>query len=139
MSEQLKPGLTRTERVTVDPNLTIGLLGDEYRVYTTPKLIYDMEVVCRNLLLEYIAPGKDSVGTQVEIADFAATQMGRWSEITVTVTEVSGQAVTFEFLARDGLEPVAKGRHSRFVVDIEKIGKRLRAKLAKATEAPRHT
>jgi fluoroacetyl-CoA thioesterase len=43
--------------------------------------------------------------------------------------------VTFEFVARDALEEVARGRHSRFVVGAEKTAQRLKAKLAKATAA----
>ena len=56
-----------------------------------------------------------------------------WVEITVTVAEIKGAAVTFEFTARDAVEEVARGKHSRFIVGIEKTAQRLKAKLAKAT------
>lgn len=134
MSQALQPGLTRTERVTVDRDRTIGFMGDECRVYSTPDLVYDMEVACRNLLLAHGEPGKDSVGTRVEIDHLAATLMGMWAEITVKLTEVSGNAVSFEFSARDAIEEIARGRHSRFIVNLEKTGQRLKAKLAKANE-----
>ncbi len=42
-------------------------MGDECRVYSTPKLLYDIEMACRDLLLAHIEPGKDSVGTRVEL------------------------------------------------------------------------
>ena len=35
--------------------------------------------------------------------------------------------------ARDAVEEVARGKHNRFVVGIEKTAQRLKAKLAKAT------
>ena len=134
MSEPLQPGLTRTERVTVDRDRTIGFMGDECRVYSTPKLLYDIEIACRNLLLAHGEPGKDSVGTRVEIDHIGATLMGMWVEITVKLTEVNGNAVSFEFSARDAIEQIARGRHNRFIVSLEKTAQRLKAKLAKANE-----
>ncbi len=62
--------------------------------------------------------------------------MGMWVEITVTLAEVDGNAVAFEFSARDAVEQVARGRHNRFIVGIEKTAQRLKAKLAKASETP---
>ena len=97
MSETLKAGLTSTRRYDIDQARTIGFMGDDCRVYSTPALLYDIEVVCRDLLLENIEAGKDSVGTRVELDHVGATLLGMWIEITVTVTEVNGPAVTFEF------------------------------------------
>ena len=50
----------------------------------------------------------------------------------VTVTEVKGRAVSFDITARDALEQVATGKHSRFVVDVDTTAQRLKGKLAKA-------
>lgn len=132
MSEPLKPGLTATRRYDIDKARTIGFMGDECRVYSTPSLLYDTEVACRDLLLQHIEPGKDSVGTRVELDHLGATLLGMWVEITVTLAEINGPAVTFDFTARDAIEQVAKGRHSRFIVGIEKTAQRLKAKQAKA-------
>jgi fluoroacetyl-CoA thioesterase len=134
VSEALQPGLTRTERVTVDRDRTIGFMGDECRVYSTPDLVYDMEVACRNLLLTHIGADKDSVGTRVEIDHVGATLLGMWAEITVTLTGINGNAVSFEFSARDAIEEIARGRHNRYIVNLEKTAQRLKAKLAKANE-----
>jgi predicted thioesterase len=135
MSDSLKPGLTATMRVEVDRDRTIGFMGDECRVYSTPKLLYDVEVACRNLLLEHVEPGRDSVGTRVELEHVGATLLGMWAEITVTITSVNGAAVSFEFRARDAIEEIARGRHDRYVVGIAKTAERLKAKLAKAKAA----
>lgn len=132
MSDQLKPGLKATRRVDIDTGRTISFMGDDCRVYSTPNLLYDIEMACRDLLLEYIESGKDSVGTRVELDHTGATLLGMWAEIEVTITDVNGPAVSFEFVARDAVEQVAKGRHSRFVVGIEKTAQRLMGKRAKA-------
>ena len=134
MSESLQPGLTSTERVTIDRDRTINFLGDDCRVYSTPKLLYDIEVACRNLLLAHGEPGRDSVGTRIELDHIAATLLGMWAEITVRLVAVNGNAVTLEFSARDAIEEIARGRHNRFIVSPEKTAQRLRAKLGKAKE-----
>ncbi|OFZ98142.1 MAG: LysR family transcriptional regulator [Betaproteobacteria bacterium RIFCSPLOWO2_02_67_12] len=132
MSEPLKAGLTATTRIAIDADRTISFMGDDCRVYATPKLLYDIEMACRNLVLPQLEPGKDTVGTRVELDHMGATLMGMWVEITVSVAEINGPALVFEFTARDAIEQVAKGRHNRFIVGIEKTAQRLKAKQAKA-------
>lgn len=132
MSDTLKPGLCATSRVEVDRDRTIGFMGEDLRVYSTPSLLYDVEVACRNLLLPHVGEGKDSVGTRVEFDHVGATLLGMWVEITVKLAEVNGPAVTFEFTARDAVEEVARGKHNRFIVGLEKTAQRLQAKRAKA-------
>ena len=132
MSEPLKAGLSATRRFVIDRDRTISFMGEDCRVYATPKLMYDMEVVCRDLLLAHIEPGKDSVGTRVELDHVGASLLGMWVDISVTLTAIDGNAASFDFTARDALEEIARGKHNRFIVGIEKTAQRLKAKLAKA-------
>jgi fluoroacetyl-CoA thioesterase len=136
MSEPLQAGLTATRRIDIDRERTISFMGDECRVYSTPRMLYDIEMTCRELLLQRLEAGKDSVGTRVELDHIGATLLGMWVEITVTLKAVDGNAVAFDFTVRDAVEDVARGSHSRFVVGIEKTAQRLKAKLAKASAAP---
>ncbi len=135
MHETLVPGLALTRRYDIDTARTIAFMGDECRVYSTPSLLYDIEVCCRDLLLEHIGEGKDSVGTRIELDHVGATLLSMWIEITVKLIEVNGPAVTFDFTARDALEEVARGRHSRFIVGVDKTRQRLLGKLEKARSA----
>ena len=41
-------------------------MGEKARVYATPMLVRDIEIACRELLLEHLDAGEDSVGTRVE-------------------------------------------------------------------------
>lgn len=132
MSETLKPGLTLNRRITVDRERTISFMGDECRVYATPLMLYDIEFACRDLLKEHIGADRDSVGTRVELDHVGATMLGMWVEITVTLASVEGNTVSFDFTVRDAVEEVARGRHNRFIVGIEKTAQRLKAKAAKA-------
>ena len=132
MKESLVAGLTHSRTFAVDKDRTIAFMGEEGRVYATPALIRDIEQTCRDFLLGHCDAGEDSVGTRVELDHLAPTPLGMSAEITITVAEVKGRAVTFDVAAKDGLEPIGKGRHSRFVVDVEKTKARLKGKAQKA-------
>ena len=135
MKESLATGLETIRRVTVDKASTIGFMGEDLRVYATPALVRDVEVTCREFLLGHLDEGEDSVGTRVEIDHLAPTLLGMWAEIKVSVSEVAGRLITFEFTAEAALETIARGRHQRFVVDKAKTADRLASKAAKAARA----
>ena len=132
MKPTLQPGLEAQARFDVDRERTIDFMGEAARVYATPMLVRDIEMTCRNLLLAHLDAGEDSVGTRVELDHLAATLMGMKVELSVRVNEVQGRAVSFEVEGRDNVEPVCKGRHQRFVVDVKKTEQRLAAKALKA-------
>ena len=132
MKTSLASGVKSTRALTVDRERTIGFMGEGARVYATPSLVRDIEMTCRDLLLEHLDASEDSVGTRVEIEHIAATLLGMTVELSVRVLEVAGRAVTFEFEGRDSVEPICRGRHSRFVVDVAKTAQRLAAKAQKA-------
>jgi fluoroacetyl-CoA thioesterase len=130
MKSTLNPGASKARTVTVDRARTIGFLGEELRVYATPELVRDFEMTCRELLLEHCEPGEDSVGTGINVTHTGATLLGMPVEISVQVKEVSGRMVRFALSARDGVEEVSMGEHSRAIVNVEKLRARLAAKRA---------
>ena len=130
MKPTLRSGLSTTRTFTVDRDSTIGFMGEEARVYATPMLVRDIEVACRDLLLKHLDPTEDSVGTRVEIDHLAPTLLGMRATLQVKVSEVKGRAVTLEVEGRDDKEPICRGRHMRFVVDVEKTKQRLKLKRA---------
>ena len=126
MTSSLETGLTTTAHIIVEESRTISFMGDEGKVYATPELAWDIEMTCRDLLLGHLDEGQDSVGTHVEISHMAATPMGMWVDITVTVSALDGRAVNFEISARDPLEQICRGSHTRFIVDVAKTFARLK-------------
>jgi fluoroacetyl-CoA thioesterase len=132
MKNTLQAGVTTNVTVEVDRERTIDFMGEQARVYATPMLVRDLEIACRNLLLQHLDPGEDSVGTRVELDHMAATLMGMQVELSVRINEVQGRAVSFEVEGRDSVESVCTGRHQRFVVDVKKTEQRLAAKAQKA-------
>jgi predicted thioesterase len=135
MKQSLQPGVSKIRRVVVDGGRTISFMGEEGRVYGTPDFIRDIEHLCRDLLLDHADAGEDSVGIEVAIRHTAATLPGMEVEIAATVKAVEGRKVTFEVSAKDELEPIGGGSHTRFIVDIAKTFERLKAKAAKRSAA----
>jgi predicted thioesterase len=132
MKTTLQAGLEANVEIAIDRERTIDFMGEKARVYATPMLVRDVEVACRNLLLQHLDAGEDSVGTRVEIDHTGASLMGMTVELVVTLVELQGRSVTFEFSGRDNIEPVCRGRHNRFVVDVKKTEARLAAKAQQA-------
>ncbi len=131
MTDALKPGMSRTASYEIDAGRCIAFMGDDARVYATPFLIYDIEMTCRDLLLEHTKDTEDSVGTKVDVDQTAPTLEGMTVSITATITEVNGPSVTFDVRANDGVDDIARCIHKRYIVDIEKTRQRLAAKAAK--------
>jgi predicted thioesterase len=132
MKPTLAPGITATRQFTVDRERTIDFMGEEARVYATPMLVRDIEVTCRELLLQHLDAGEDSVGTRVEIDHLAATLLGMTVSIQATLAELKGRAAVFDVVATDGLDTICRGRHARFIADVGQVKQRLAQKKAKA-------
>lgn len=135
----MKPGLTvgmsRTRRYEVDKDRTIGFMGEALRVYATPSMTRDMEVTCRDFLMEFLEDGENSVGARIELDHMGPSLLGAQVEVTATVAEIDRRKVEFTFEVRDELDQVGKGRHIRFVVTLDKQRERLEAKRARMKEA----
>ena len=131
MKETLRPGLSRTETRLVDLPRTIDFMGESLRIYATPEVLRDIEFTCRNLLLDHCDAGEDSVGVGVAFDHSAATPLGMEVRITATIAAVEGRRVVLDVVAHDAIEEIARGRHTRFIVDMAKARQRLEAKQAK--------
>ena len=131
MRDSLAVGITITQKITIDRDRTIGFMGDEGRVYSTPSMVRDIEYACHELLNEHLDDGENSVGTHVSVDHIGATVEGDEVEVSVTITAVEGRAVSFEATVKDSLEEVGRGVHNRFVVDVQKTYERLTEKRKK--------
>ena len=134
MKDSLTVGITAQRRFEIDEARTIDFMGDEMRIYATPALLRDIEVHCRDFLLEHLDEGEDTVGVRVELDHLAATLLHMWVDITAKVVEKDGRRITLEVEVTDPLEVAASAKHVRFVVDVERQGQRLQAKAAKVAE-----
>ena len=132
MKPSLAAGVMIEKTYPVDDERCIGFMGDAARVYATPMMLRDIEMTCRELLLQHLDPGEDSVGTRVELDHLAPTLLGMRVTVRASLREVKGRAVSLDVTVTDPLEKVGQCRHDRFVVDVKKTEERLKAKAAKA-------
>jgi fluoroacetyl-CoA thioesterase len=129
----LAPGIATTKTIRVDESRVINFMGDDCRVYATPRIISDMEYTCREFLLAHLDAGEDSVGTQVHWHHVGPALLGAEVTIGIKVIKVEGRRVTVEAKVADGADAVAHGTHERFVVDVQKVRERLLRRAKKAS------
>jgi fluoroacetyl-CoA thioesterase len=130
MKTTLQAGVSRTERVTVDRERTIGFLGEDLRVYSTPSMVGDVEYISKRMLDEHLDTGESSVGMHVALDHLGATPLDQTVEVTVKIASVDGRKVEIEAEVRDALDVVGRGRHVRFVIDVAKQAERVAKKKA---------
>jgi predicted thioesterase len=135
VKDSLKTGTTHTEKILIDRDRTIAFMGDELRVYATPRMCLDIEQTCRQLLLQHHDAGEDSVGARIEIDHLGPTLVGQTVAVTAKVAELALPRVVFEVEVKDEIDTVGKSKHIRFVVDKAKQGERLKRKAEKVKAA----
>jgi predicted thioesterase len=133
MKTTLQPGLTLTSRIEIDAGRTISFLGEDSRVYATPFVLYDVEVASQDLIKAHLDDTETSVGSHVDISHLAPTPLGMWVDIQVTVTAVKGRKIDLAFESRDALDLIARGTHTRYVVDKYQTAEQIKSKKQKAT------
>jgi fluoroacetyl-CoA thioesterase len=131
MKPSLQPGVSMVKRIVVDRDRTISFMGEDARVYATPRLVSDVEYTCRDLILQHADEGEDSVGMEVALKHQAPTLAGSTVEISVRVAAVEGRKITFDVTVKDEIDAVSAGTHTRFVVEVARTKDRLKAKAAK--------
>lgn len=135
MHSTLQPGVSRTERITIDRDRTIGFLGEKMRLYSTPSMVRDIEYACLQLIQDHLDEGESSVGIHIAVDHLAATPLGQWVDVEVTVSALEGRKVTLLASVRDAVEQVGRGEHIRFVIDVARHEKRLQQKLQQLEDA----
>lgn len=121
----IEAGAQQSRTVVVDDRRAIDFMGPELRVYATPAIVADVEMACRDLLLDSLEPGYDSVGTRVEIDHLASAPLGAEVTVEATVSEPGERRVAFTATVRHGDRLLAELKHQRAVVSVERLKRRL--------------
>ncbi len=118
----LIPGLSATLSKKVTPETTASAVGSGLvPVFSTPELARLIEQAAVAALDGALADGQTTVGTNLNFDHLAPTPVGMTVFATATLHAIDGRKLVFEVSARDDVEPVAKGTHTRFVVNSEKF------------------
>jgi predicted thioesterase len=124
----LEAGTATERQLIVDKERTISFLGEDLRIYATPRLVDDIERTCLDYLLTFLDEGENTVGAAVDIRHVGATLQGMSVSIVATVTRIEGRSITFNVEVRDDVELVATAAHTRVVVNVAKLRSRVQAK-----------
>lgn len=101
-------------------------------VLATPVMINLIEEAALDALESHLPDGKQSLGTHLDVSHIAATPTGMKVTATAKITAVEGHTVTFEVQARDKVDVIGQGTHTRVVVSAEKFRARVDAKAARS-------
>lgn len=116
--QTVRPGLTGEAQEQVTPALVVShRLPGMPSVYTTPNMIYLMEIACTEAIHPHLPPGWTSLGVGVNIRHLAATPVGALVRAQARIVEVTPRIVTCEVTAHDGQRLIGQGTHSRAPVN----------------------
>ncbi len=114
----LKPGLTATLSEKVVLETTASAVGSGLvPVFSTPELARLIEQAAVTALTDTLDNTETTVGTNLNFDHLAATPVGMTVYATATLQKVTGRQLIFDVSARDDVEPIARGTHTRFVVN----------------------
>jgi predicted thioesterase len=131
MKKTLIPGITGEARHrVVTENLVSFRRPGMPPVFATPWLLDVMETAAYEAIRPHLDPGEASVGVGFEFKHLAPTPAGDTVVATARVTEVKGKVIRLDFEARDSHEFVARGKHLRAVVNLNRFRERLDKKRA---------
>jgi predicted thioesterase len=123
----LQPGISIEQRRTVLEADCIKFLGpDVPPSLSTPAMILWMEIASRDLATPRLEAGQDTVGVHVDVEHLGASPVGSQVVFRSKLIAIDDRKLTFEVEAVDGEEVVGRGRHTRFVVDVERFARKLK-------------
>jgi predicted thioesterase len=122
-------GLQGEQQLTVGPENRINFVDARMpAVLATPWLIAHLEYAARDALASCLDEHERSVGVSIDVEHLAPTPEGFTVTCRARVIHVSGQVVTFQVEAHDGVEPIARGIHKRRIIDVDRFARRLEKK-----------
>ena len=128
----MKPGLIigmqGSLNWVVDASHVITLGGDSRAaVLSTPNMILLMERAAREALREFLEPGEESVGVDVNIRHLAGAPLGATVHGVAKVVGFDERRVSFEVEAWAGQRQLGRGTHSRAIVQLSRLIENLAA------------
>ncbi|MDR2713247.1 MAG: SWIM zinc finger family protein [Clostridiales bacterium] len=122
VESKLTLGKTATAGTIVTDDNTAKTVGSgSLEVFATPMLIALMEQAACECLADCLDKGQTSVGSLINIEHIAASPIGAEITATATIDYVFGRKIEFTVTASDGFGEIGKGKHTRIVIDKEKL------------------
>ena len=127
---EITVGMVGTASTVVEREDTAYEVGSgSLLVYATPCMLALMEGAACDAIAGALNDEKTSVGTQLNISHLSATPVGMEVRAKAEVTEVDGNAITFQVTAYDESGKIGEGTHKRFIVATQRFLDKAYAKL----------
>jgi fluoroacetyl-CoA thioesterase len=128
MNNTLKMGMRHRYTFSIPKNKTVPHLYPENvhfksmpKIFTTGFLVGLIEITCMQSLSKHLEEGEGSVGIHISISHISPTPPGMNAEISAKVSNIDGNKVTWDIMARDEKDIISEGQHRRFVVNWDKF------------------
>lgn len=139
MTMNLEPGTYRELTIAVGDRITVPAVFPDAPAFqrmppvlATAFMVGLIERACIELLSDRLAPGQRSVGTHINVSHLAPTAIGQPVTAAVTLEAVRGRRFSFQVSVRDDIELIGKGRHERFVIDLDRFTAGVERKAARS-------
>jgi fluoroacetyl-CoA thioesterase len=117
-------GLSDSVLLIVEPSDTALSMGSgDVPVLATPRIVALCEEAAVKAVREFLEPTQTTVGTRIEIEHLAPTTVGRRLRAYATLEQVDGKMLSFSVEASDTAGVIARGTHTRVVVERERFVK----------------
>lgn len=128
--EGIAPGQKGSVELVVGEAHTAPSIGSgKVRVLATPVMINLIEAAALAAVEHRLPPGYQSLGTHLDVHHVAATPVGMKVTATAEVTRIDGRTVFFSVIAKDEIDTIGHGTHTRVVVNVAKFDERVKRKL----------
>ena len=139
MKDTLKPGIESEFKFHIPASKTVPALYPESaefqempEVFATGFLVGFLEWACIKAINPHLDwPREQTVGIHIDVSHTAATPVGFEVTAKVKLIEVDGRRLLFEVEAHDGIDLISKGKHERFIINIEKFNSKMKDKITR--------
>ena len=125
MKPGFEPGITREISVTITEAMCPSFDGKVvHRCYSTWSLVHHMEIASRKVLVDFLEPHEEGVGSHVSADHLAPCSVGKKVTVKAELIEVERDRhtkVVCEVTAFDGERLLAKGKQVQIVMNKDKL------------------
>jgi len=127
MKHGFKPGIVREVSVAVTEDMCPAFDGVViHRVYSTWSAAHHFEVAARKVIVDFLEPNEEAVGSHLSVDHLAPCPVGRTVRLRAELVEVSGDhhpRVVCAVEAFDGDRLLARGKQVQVVMNKEHLNR----------------
>jgi predicted thioesterase len=123
----LKIGSSKEIELTVTPEMRASFVGETvHDLYSTSWLVHHMEWAARQLLLPYLSPTQEAMGSSIEVSHLMLTLPGMKVRLHARVIEIRDNKVVSEIEASNQRGKIARGTFTQSIVEKSWLDKKMK-------------